>query len=168
MSTGTAATSVGRVALSTDKPHGGLGIWERGGLTVTGLHREFADPAWLHRGQHRALKQFIMNWNNWPSFADRAAMLDGPPHKRMPRDRKARIAAVVHCLCERDHHPLPKWARRFRVSGRSGGVMLLSDTPFSRNGASAPSRFEVIIRDKTPSAAQRYRVWFDPSILDAR
>ena len=26
--------------------------------------KEFNDPGWAPRGQYRALKQFIMNWNN--------------------------------------------------------------------------------------------------------
>lgn len=145
---------------------GSADIWARGGLTVKKLQREFADPAWRHRGRYRAIKQFIMNWNNWPSREDRAAMLDGPPPKNAPLSEKARIAAVVHCLCERDRHPLPRWVRRFR--GRCDGVMLLSEDRTVVDASSPVSRFEEIVRAETPAVAQSYGVWFEASLLNAR
>lgn len=143
-----------------------MGIWARGGLTVTGLLKEFRDPGWAVRGQYRALKQFIMNWNNWPARADRAAMLDGPPPRDMTRDEKARIAAVVRCLCERDNHPLPGWVRRTRPASKPG-VMLISVEPVLRDTPAADAFGRIVMRD-TPEAARRYRVWFEAEMLEAR
>ena len=157
-------------AVSADRQlgseHASMGIWARGGLTVTGLHREFADPGWRHRGKYRALKQFIMNWNNWPSYEDRAAMLDGPPHKSMSRDEKARVAAVVRCLCQRDGHPIPKWVRRARPSRL--GVALVDDLPIRSSRLGTLSPFARSVRDETPKPAAAYRVWFEPATLSVR
>ena len=137
--------------------------WTRGGLAVTDLHTEFQDPAWSARGQYRALLQFIMNWNNWADSEDRAAMLDGSPPEGMPDDQKARIAAVVHCLCERDGYPIPDWVHGHRA--RRGGVFLTHDLKLG-NRPFWPSVYTRHIRGATPATARRYRVWFDAKTLD--
>ena len=140
--------------------------WQRGGVTVMSLHVEFNDPAWAPRGKYRALKQFIMNWNNWPSREDRSAMLDGPPPDDMPADEQARIAAVVHCLCERDGHPLPEWVQTKRAR-RRGGVPLISDRHY-RSRIGFVGGYGRLIKRETPKPARRYRVWFLPGMLEAR
>lgn len=141
--------------------------WTRGGLTVTSLADEFADPAWEPRGKYRALFQFIMNWNNWPSRTDREAMLDGPPPAEMPEEERARIAAVVACLCERDGHPTPSWTLGVRARKR-GGVMLIVDDHYLRNRFGWVDGFDRYVRRDTPSAAKPHRVWFEPATLDKR
>ena len=143
-----------------------LGCWVRGGLTVTGLADEFAGKGWEPRGKYRAILQFIMNWNNWPDHDDRAAMLDGPPPDTLSEDEKARIAAVVHCLCERDSHPLPEWMRKYRAN-RRGGVRLISDRPY-RNRWGWASGFNRTIKKRTPRSARHYKVWFDAETLNKR
>ena len=145
-----------------------LGCWERGGCTVSSLQQEFNDPGWVPRGQYRALKQFIMNWNNWPSSDDRAAMLDGPPPLEMPMDQQARIAAVVRGLCERDGHPVPAWVHTKRASRRGGGVRLLSDRRLKPSRFRPCSEFAKILRQQTPPSARRHRVWFEAGILESR
>lgn len=156
------------VAVPETPNRGDLGCWERGGCTVTRLQEEFSDPGWAPRGQYRALKQFIMNWNNWPSPEDRATMLDGPPPAEMPMDQQARIAAVVRCLCERDGHPLPAWVHTKRASRRGGGVRLLSDRRLKPSRFQRRSEFARILRGQTPPSARRHRVWFEAGILDSR
>lgn len=143
-----------------------MGIYARGGLTVTGLLREFRDPAWAGRGQYRSLKQFIMNWNNWPDSADRSAMLDGRP-RGMPRDERTRVAAVVRCLCERDGRPLPWWVRLARPAKSRHGVFAISDRPLESPATGGMDRYSRAIRDCTPAPAHRYRVWFDPAFLES-
>ena len=140
--------------------------WTRGGLTVTSLLDEFNDPGWEPRGKYRVLKQFIMNWNNWSSQEDRSAMLDGPPPAEMSEDEQARIAAVVHCLCERDGHPPPDWVRGKRARHR-GGVLLFLDHHY-RNRLGIVDGYDRLIKRDTPEIARRYRVWFLPESLEAR
>ena len=140
--------------------------WTRGGLTVTGLVDEFADPAWAARGKYRALLQFIMNWNNWPDPDDRNAMLDGPPSDELTEEEKARIAAVVKCLCERDGYPVPEWVHGARARKR-GGVMLVLDQHY-RNRFGIADGFYRVVRRETPKPARRHRVWFEPETLDKR
>ena len=147
---------------------GGLGCWARGGCTVRGLQREFNDPGWALRGQYRVLKQFIMNWNNWPSPEDRSAMLDGPPPSEMPMAQQARIAAVVRCLCERDGHPVPAWVHTRRASRRGGGVRLTSDRRLKTKRLRPCSGFAKILRQQTPPPARRHRVWFEADLLESR
>ena len=169
-----AGVTAPRYAAIVDKPevsvqeHAGdlPACWTRGGLTVTSLHEEFSDPAWEPRGKYRALKQFIMNWNNWPSPQDRSAMLDGPPPDDMPEDEQARIAAVVHCLCDRDGHPLPDWVRSKRAR-RRGGVSLIRDQHY-RSRVGLVDGYDRLVRRETPMIARRYRVWFLPETLEAR
>ena len=138
--------------------------WTRGGLTVTSLLAEFRDPGWEPRGKYRSLKQFIMNWNNWPSPKDRAAMLDGPPSDEMTEDEQARIAAVVHCLCERDSHPVPEWVHGKRAR-RRGGALLFGDQCSGLLGLDGYGR---LIKRDTPARARSHRVWFLPETLEAR
>ena len=140
--------------------------WTRGGLTVTSLLAEFRDPGWEPRGKYRSLKQFIMNWNNWSEYRDRAAMLDGPPPDEMTEDEQARIAAVVHCLCERDSHPVPEWVQGKRAR-RRGGVSLFSDR-YYRNRFGIADGFDRLVKRGTPEMARRYRVWFQAEMLNAR
>lgn len=141
-------------------------IWVRGGLTVTGLQREFNDPGWELRGQYRATLQFIMNWNNWPSYEDRCAMLDGPPQDDMPQDQKARIAAIVHTLCDRDNHPIPDWVHGVRTRHRAG-VYLTGDTPV-RNCLGFLNGYARMIRRNTPRIPRLHRVWLEEESLNKR
>ncbi len=138
--------------------------WTRGGLTVTSLAEEFADPGWEARGKYRALLQFIMNWNNWPGKEDCDAMLDGPPPNGMHEDERARIAAVVHCLCERDNHPVPQWVHGVRAR-RRGGVFLVNEI-FLRNRIGWPSPFGKMLKKRTPATAHQYQVWFEAETLN--
>ena len=161
----TAASSAGgRIVLEElDVPR----CWTRGGLTVSSLAAEFADPSWAGRGKYRALLQFIMNWNNWPSSADRMAMLDGPPGKGLSLDERARVAAVVECLCERDGIPVPDWVNGVRARG--SGVMLVDDDGYREWGRfGLADGFSRIVRRRTPTEARRHRVWFEPETLEKR
>ena len=107
-----------------------------------------------------------MNWNNWPDFDDRAAMLDGAPPELLTDDEKARIAAIVACLCGRDNHPLPDWVHGLKARA-PGGVCLISDRAH-RNRWRWPSAFSRHVKRSTPEAARPYRVWFEAETLEKR
>ena len=152
-----------------DPPGPSIGLpvcWTRGGLTVTTLQREFNDPGWEPRGKFRSLLQFIMNWNNWPSHEDRSAMLDGPPPAGMPEAEKARIAAVVHCLCERDDHPLPNWVHG--VKARCYGGVFLTDETSPHNKLGWTDGHSRIVKRRTHPHARKHRVWFEAEMLEKR
>ena len=140
--------------------------WTRGGLTVTTLEREFNDPGWVARGQYRSLIQFVMNWNAWPSTFDRYAMLDGAPSESMPQDQRARIAAVIHCLCERDAFLVPDWVPGV-VARQRGGVSLVREEQLC-NSWGFPTKEMRRVKRSTPRPARGHRVWFEPEILGRR
>lgn len=76
------------------------------------------------------LVQFIKDWNNCPE--SRELMLAGGLPENTDAVAAAKIAAVVHALCQRDGHPLPPWVWSARspvkvalvpvVRAGSGGV----------------------------------------------
>ncbi len=140
--------------------------WTRGGLTVTTLEREFNDPGWAARGQYRSMIQFVMNWNNWPSTFDRYAMLDGEPSQSMPNDQRARIAAVVHCLCARDGFLIPDWVQGV-VAQQRGGVSLTREARLCNRWGFLTKEIRLLKR-RTPRLARKHKVWFEPDLLNRK
>ena len=116
------------------------------------------------RGRMTVLIQLAKDWACFPSLSD--AMVVEPPkrrrwhHRFTPRRRDlARIAAVVHALCDRDGHPVPDWVWQHRsakavyIDGR-----LVGDSDYDQH-----------IRRIAPEAYSYHNVWFDPpSIEDIR
>ena len=78
-------------------------------------------------------------------------------HRLGPRRHDlARIAAVVHALCDRDGHALPDWVwqhRSDRPLRFDGSVM--RDTPYTRT-----------LRTIAPPACEYHNVWFDPASVE--
>lgn len=98
--------------------------------------------------------QLIKDWNNQPE--SRARMLSGGLPAGADATVEAKIAAVVHALCQRDGHPLPEWV----VSARSPvDVALVPDvdlaSPYGRR-----------LRDSAPGVCAYQRVYF--SVVDLR
>lgn len=98
--------------------------------------------------------QLIKDWNNQPE--SRARMLSGGLPADTDATVAAKIAAVVHALCQRDGHPLPEWV----VSARSPvDVALVPDvdlaSPYGRR-----------LRDSAPGVCGYHRVYF--SVVDLR
>lgn len=96
----------------------------------------------------------------------RDAMMNDPPRRRRwhhrftPRRRDlARIAAVVHALCDRDAYPLPEWVLQRR-----------SDRPIHIDGRRVTgSGWDQHMMRVAPGACAIHDVWFDPeSIEDIR
>ena len=125
-------------------------------------------PRWMSRNDGRGrcveLIQLAKDWARMPSL--REAMIAEPPrpwrwwHRWTPRRNDlARIAAVVHALCDRDTHPVPAWVWEHRSSRPiyidCYGV---GDDDYDRH-----------IRRVAPDACAYHDVWFDPpSIEDIR
>ena len=125
-------------------------------------------PRWMCRNDRRGhiteLVQLAKDWARFPTLRD--AMISGAPrrlrwyHRFTPRRRDlARIAAVVHALCDRDGHPPPDWVWQHR----SAKAIHIDCRPLGSGG------YDQHIREVAPEACAYHNVWFDPpSIEDIR
>ena len=125
-------------------------------------------PYWMSRNDHRGriteLTQLAKDWARFPTLRD--AMISDTPrrlrwyHRFTPRRRDlARIAVVVHALCDRDGHPLPDWVWEHR----SDKAIHFDCRPCDSNPYSQH------VRNIAPEACAYHNVWFDPpSIEDIR
>ncbi|MXY09977.1 MAG: hypothetical protein F4Z00_11155 [Acidimicrobiaceae bacterium] len=122
-------------------------------------------PYWMSRNDHRGrlteLTQLAKDWARMPHLRD--AMIVDPPrrlrwwHRFTPRRRDlARIAAVVHALCDRDGHPLPDWVWQHR----SAKAIYIHCLPVE-DGA-----YDHHTRRIAPEACAYHNVWFDPRDIE--
>ncbi|MCY3806406.1 MAG: hypothetical protein OXG91_07940 [bacterium] len=116
-------------------------------------------PAALAEGGRGAgylpLVQFIKDWNRMPWC--RGAMLDGPPPERTDPEVAAKIAAVVHALCDVDGEPVPDWVPA-AVASR--------DVPLVPR-LNLESEFGRRLRATAVAACRHHRVWFSAELLDS-
>ena len=115
-------------------------------VVVGELPAEMATPG---RGAgYLPVMQFIKDWNNQPE--SRIHMLAGGLPAGIDTETAAKIAAVVHALCERDAHPLPDW---IASAVASEDVALVSavdlTTPYGQD-----------VRASAPEACRYHRVYF--------
>lgn len=94
------------------------------------------------------LVQLIKDWNNQREA--RALMLAGGLPEGTDTTAAAKIAAVVHALCQRDGHPLPEWV----VEARSPVAIALVpevdlESPYGQR-----------LRDNAPGVCHYHRVYF--------
>ncbi len=129
-------------------------------ITAAQVPRFMADDD--GRGRVVALRELCKQWAHTDD-AGRAAMIAQPPrrqrwwHRIGPRRHDlARISAVVHALCDRDHRPVPDWVWAHR-SNRDIGITDSFD-PRSDYG-------RIVLTD-APEACAYHRVWFDQSALE--
>ena len=116
---------------------------------------------WDGRGSMTVLIQLAKDWACFPSL--REATIVEPPkrrrwhHRFTPRKRDlARIAAVVHALCDRDGHPVPDWVWEHR----SAKAIYIDSRPVE-DGA-----WDQHIRRIAPAACAYHNVWFDPRDIE--
>ncbi|MDE0699675.1 MAG: hypothetical protein OXH61_03005 [Acidimicrobiaceae bacterium] len=110
------------------------------------------------RGRIVELRELCKQWAH-ADHAHRVAMIAEPPRRfrwwhRVTRRREdlARIASVVHALCDRDGVPVPDWVWEHRARKHRG----LSEHS---------SGF--YIHDKgAPRSCEYHRVWFDPASIE--
>ena len=113
------------------------------------------------RGRVVALRQFI---KDWAAAGDRRTeMIDVEPRRHRRRHRLtrrrfdlARIAAVVHALCDRDNVPVPTWVAEYRAER----AVCLNDRRLTG------SKWDSHIRAIAPAACAAHNVWFAPVDLD--
>lgn len=114
------------------------------------------------RGRVVELRALCKQWAGADS-GERSAMIEDPPRRRRWYDRftrrrrdLARIAAVVHALCDRDGVPVPDWVWLHR-SRRAVGLTDRSPMGSRRNN---------ILRRSAPEACAYHRVWFDSATIE--
>ena len=98
--------------------------------------------------------QLIKDWNNQPE--SRALMLAGGLPDSTDTITAAKIAAVVHALCQRDVHPVPQWVLSARLPVEVALVPEVDlESPYGQR-----------VRLDAPGVCHYHRVYF--SIVDLR
>ena len=135
---------------------GSAGVW----LDAAGLPGRMARPD--GRGGVVELRELVKRWACSPEL--RPAMIAAVPrrHRRLDRFTRrrwdlARIAAVVHALCDRDGVPVPGWVCKHRAS-RPVGITPLMDPR---------SRWAQRVLADAPEACAYHNVWFDQSMIES-
>ena len=121
-------------------------------LTVPALAAEMVDPSWRHAD--RPLVQFVMDWCRFPD--QRRRVLAEEPPAGTDHVVAAKMAAVLHALCERDGLTAPGWVHRHCLDPGIGLFGVPLDSPF---GAT--------IRRRAPRTCAEHGVWFGADMLDA-
>ncbi len=122
-------------------------------------------PRWMakddNRGRVVELRELCKQWA-LTDHAHRAAMVSTVPRRyrwwhrfTARRHDLARIAAVVHALCDRDGVDVPGWVWKHR-SARPIGLIPLD----------LESHYGSIVLDVAPDACVYHRVWFDPASIE--
>ncbi len=115
-----------------------------------------------NRGRVVALREFV---KRWACFREqRAAMIEQAPRRyrfygrwfTVRRNDLARIAAVVHAMCDRDDIPAPPWVSKHRARRPIGIVASLD--PHSDYG-------RAVLTD-APEACAEHGVWFDQTMIE--
>ena len=121
-------------------------------MTVPRLAAEMLDPSWRH--SDRPLVQFVMDWRRFPE--QRPQVLAVEPPAGTDEVTAAKMATVVHALCERDGLPVPEWVHRHRLVAGVGLFGVPLDSPFGTT-----------IRRRAPRVCAEHGVWFGADMLDA-
>lgn len=122
-------------------------------------------PRWMAdddlRGRIVDLRELVKCWAVYPNL--RAQMVADPPKRYRWYDRfnerrwdLARIAAVVHALCDRDGIAVPGWVWKHRCR-RPVGIVASFD-PNSNYG-------RAVLID-APEACAYHNVWFDQTMIE--
>lgn len=117
---------------------------------VTALVRSKKRPSGRPDG---VILQFIMDWNRQGS--ERKIILGGELPDGTDRDCRAKAAAVIRALCERDGLETPRWA----VGCRAKSDIVLFGIP---SGTS----YAQYIKQRSHHICEDYKVWFLPDTLD--
>lgn len=129
-------------------------------LDTAGLPGRMARPD--GRGAVVELRELVKWWACFPD--EREAMIAAAPrrHRRLDRFTRrrwdlARIAAVVHALCDRDGVAVPGWVWKHRAP-EPVGITPLMDL---RSGWA-----QRVLAD-APRACAHHNVWFDSSMIQS-
>ena len=122
-------------------------LFARPYIVLGELPAAMAEPG--GRGAHYwPVIQLIKDWNNQPDARER--MLAGGLPAGTDATTAAKIAAVVHALCERDGHTLPAWVTQARAPVEVALVPEVDlDSPFGQR-----------VRMAAPAVCEYHRVYF--------
>ena len=136
-------------------PVHGTGARERGVARPYVVVGEIPAALATSRGRgagYGPLVQFIKDWNNCPE--SRELMLAGGLPEDTDAVSAAKIAAVVHALCQRDDHPLPAWVLSARSPVEVALVPIVDlESPYGQR-----------LRSDAPGVCHCHRVYF--SVVD--
>lgn len=128
--------------------------YKKNPMNVYHLSRELTNPAWQERGCDRAIVQYIMDWNSRP-VSKRAYMLEGTPDPASGILNHAKVASVIHGLCQRDGLELPKWAESCRAP-----------EPYALFGSRLVGHIGRKILDTAPDVCEQHNVWYPGYMLE--
>ena len=98
------------------------------------------------------LVQYIQDWNDFPE--KREAFLKGEIPHWCPQNHAAAIAAVVHALCDRDGHNLPRCLVGLKAEQDLTISLYPINSPFRRK-----------LKHNSPAACFEHRVFFESQLL---
>ena len=127
-------------------------IRPRAFLTVSDLPGLMSRPS--VRGADRPLIQFVMDWR-WRT-KDRMNMVADPPPPDTDEVTAAKIAAVVHALCDRDGFKIPAWVGEHRLTHDVALFDVRMDSPYGQ-----------WVRQQAPAVCAQHRVYFEADMLNA-
>ena len=99
----------------------------------------------------RPLSQFIADWNTWHFM--RGEMIAAKPECEM--FYLARIAAIIHALCDRDRVPVPDWVWEGKLTEPEIIVPRIS----------SDSDWGALIISEAPQVCEYHNLYFQPDML---
>ena len=111
-----------------------------------------ADPC--PRGRILPINQFVKDW--FSPLADRAHMIADPLPSHSAAEDAARIATVVHALCDQQGLRIPRWVYDHRLEKDE---MLVEQLLWD-------SEMAVWEREHAPPACKWHRCWFGQRFLE--
>ena len=118
-------------------------------MTAAEAAEEMVDPRWRH--QDRPLVQFVMEWHRWPEQRER--MIEQPPGSTDALV-VAKVAAVVHALCDEATTKAPAWVHGHRVEPAIGLF-----------GVGLSGGYGEQLQKNGPPACREHGVWFDYALV---
>ena len=130
-------------------------------------------PKWIAkddgRGRIVELRELVKCWTVWPDA--RAQMIMVPPRRLRGYHRftarqydLAKIAAVVHALCDRDNVAIPWWVFRHQAKR---DVMLSSIMERQESEDIFDNPYVEILRSEAPAVCYYHRVWFSQVFIQS-
>ena len=116
-------------------------------MVLSDLPAAMAEPGGRGAGYWPVI-QLVKDWNNQPE--SRELMMAGGLPAGTDTVIAAKVAAVVHALCQRDGHPIPAWVHSARSPN---DVALVPDVDLQ-------SPYGQRLRQNAPGVCRYHRVWF--------
>ena len=132
------------------------GNWVQKRYRAAELPEVLARDRDVPRAEVVIITQFCRDWRSWPE--DREWMLEGEPGPAGDPYDLAKVAAVVHGLCERWDHPTPAWIEGVRAPTE---ILLFLD-----KGRPVNPGYEATRRALAPPACAKHGVYYEAEMLE--